>query len=237
MTDRHEDRDLLADAAQLLGLAERSGDARYADQVVALLDGERGAEPGLKAEAGYWSALGMAHYIRFERRGDTAALRESAAAFRVLADGISREDPRWPACAANLANTLVDVFVTTGDAAALHDAVGLLRAARGRLAPGDPRLPTCLLNLGRALTEVARAGSDDAALAEAIEVLRAAVAASGPEVDPHLLSNLGVALAEHGGQARRRRSPSRPRCSGRCSRRCRTTRPSDTCSCPTWATC
>jgi tetratricopeptide (TPR) repeat protein len=185
-------------AADLLRQAEQSADPRDASQVIGLLEGGKAADRYPDAGATYWTVLGMAYYLLFERTGDGTALRESVSAFRTVADGIARADPRWPSCASNLANTLVDVFAVTGSAAALTEAVALLRAARAAMPPDDPNLPTCLLNLGRALIDLARTQDESAVWQEAIAVLREAEAASGSDADPALLSNLGNALAEDG---------------------------------------
>ena len=118
----------LTTAADLLRQAEQSADPRYAGQVIGLLEGGKAADRYPDAGATYWTVLGMAYYLLFERTGDGTALQESVSAFRTVADGIARADPRWPSCASNLANTLVDVFAVTGSAAALTEAVGVLLA-------------------------------------------------------------------------------------------------------------
>lgn len=188
-------------AVQLLGQAQQTGDARYAAQVIALLADGAAADRYPDAGATYWTVLAMARYVRFERAGDTAALRESVSAFRIVADGIPRADPRWPSCASNLANALVDVFAVTGSEAALTEAISLLRAARALMAPDDQNRSAVLLNLGRALIDLAQAQDDGAAGQEAISVLSEAAAATGSDPDPAVLSNLGTVLVRRWEQA------------------------------------
>ncbi len=193
-----EDSDeLLRTTIDLLGRAQHTGDVRFADRIIQLLDDGQAAHRHPEAGVTYWTVLGSARHLRYEVTGDLDALRAAAAAFQVVESGIERTDARWPATASNLGNVLVDVYAATGEETTLVDAVALLRAARTAAPADDANRPALLANLGKALNLLATATDDVGIREEEIAVLREGLASAGSDDDPVLLGNLGNALAQY----------------------------------------
>lgn len=188
--------DALGIAAELLARAQADGDPRWAEKVLAVLEpASASAATDRDSLVAVRSMQAMAWHFLAEQVGRPEALDAAVEAFRLALAGVARADRRWPACASNLANALIDSSLAGADAARLDEAISLLSSCRAESAADDPNRPAYLLNLGRALLERARLRDDRESGQDAVAVLREAVAAV-PHEDAMLLSNLGAALAE-----------------------------------------
>ncbi|MFC0504574.1 CHAT domain-containing protein [Micromonospora costi] len=181
-------------AVTVMGVAERSGDYRMADQAQALLERALALTPAGRPERpAYLTALGRVHRDQFLHLGWRGGLQAAIDTHRESLESTPPGAPERAERLFHLGNVLGDRYGLTGDEAVLHESVQLLDEA-ARVAPdGSPLRAMARVNLAQRLRDRWRRRRDPADLHRAVDTLGAVVAGGA---DPRIVALHATLTAE-----------------------------------------